>query len=218
MPNKNILLALVFLTVLSVFIGFSTTPNKDYELLVNALSVNFVISSVFYFLVVYIPEVQRRNRVFGSMDKQYREFKLSCISTFLILSKSQEYAHKEALLEQGEFKRYFSNNNTQNQSRWDAVVNGIQGSEYYLREILHELRMLNEEIRFVRSGIDIHDEEVFDFLNRLSQIIYKMDSTTPDYDEIKSFSRFLWEIFTGWSFVHGYRKSDLIKDMIDRIK
>ena len=217
MPNKNILIALILLTVLSLFIGFATTPNKDYQLLVNALSINFVISSVFYFLVVYIPEIQRRNRVFRSIDKSYREFKLSCIHTFLILSNSQEYTHREMLLEQDVFRRYFSNTNTQNQDRWSAVMSGIEDNGYYLREVLYELRMLNEEIRYVRNNIDIHDEEVFDFLNRLSQIISRMDATGPDYEDIKSFSRFLWELFSGWSFVEGYRKSDLIKDMIDRI-
>ena len=218
MPYKNILIVLILLTVLSLFIGFAKTPNKDYELLVNALSINFVISSVFYFLVVYIPEVQRRHRVFRSIDKSYREFKLSCIHTFLILSNSQEYRQREILLDQDEFRRYFSNMNTQNRDRWGAVMGGIEENGYYLREVLYELRMLNEEIRYVRNNIDIYDEEVFDFLNRLSQIISRMDATTPDYEDIKSFSRFLWELFSGWSFGEGYRKSDLIKDMIDRIK
>jgi hypothetical protein len=45
-----------------------------------------------------------------------------------------------------------------------------------------------------------------------------MESTKPDYDEIKSFCRFLWEIFIGWSFISGYRKTDLINDIIQRLK
>ena len=122
------------------------------------------------------------------------------------------------LLDQEEFKRYFKNNNSNNENRWDAVANGIQDNEYYLNEILYELRVLNDEIKFVRSNIDIHDEEVFQFLNNLSQIIHRMESTKPEYDDIKSFCRFLWEIFTGWSIIDGYRKTDIIADMIGRIK
>ena len=64
----------------------------------------------------------------------------------------------------------------------------------------------------------IHNEDVFQSLNKLSQIIHRMESTKPDYDEIKSFCRFLWEIFIGWSFISGYRKTDLINDIIQRLK
>jgi hypothetical protein len=218
MPDKNIIIGLIVATLICLLIGVSTTSSRNYDLLLNTLSVGFVTSATFFFIVVYLPERQKRNRVYRSIEKQYKQFKLSCISTFLILSNSQEYSYREMLLDQYEFKRYFSNNNSHNQVRWDMVINTIQDNEYYLNEILYELRVLNDEIRFVRNTIDIHYEEVFSFLNNLSQIIHRMESTTRDYESIKSFSRFLWEIFTGWSFIDGYRKTDLIKEMIGRIK
>jgi hypothetical protein len=201
-----------------LMVGARTTPNRDYIQLLNALSVGFVISAAFYFLVVYLPESQKRSRIYRGMEKQYRLFKKSCIDTFLILSCSQEYQHREMLLDQEEFRRYFKNYNANNENRWDAVANGIQNNEYYLNEILYELRMLNDEIKFVRNNIDIHDEEVFQFLKNLSQIIHRMESTKPEYDDIKSFCRFLWEIFSGWSFIDGYRKTDIIAEMIGHIK
>ncbi|MBI5435755.1 MAG: hypothetical protein HY937_01335 [Nitrosomonadales bacterium] len=218
MPERKIILFLIVATVVCLIVGIATTPDKNYIPLVNALSVGFVISAAFYFIVVYLPESQKRRRIHGSMERQYQLFKKSCIGTFLILSNSQEYQHREMLLDQEEFKRYFKNNNSNNENRWDAVANGIQNNEYYLNEILYELRVLNDEIKFVRSNIDIHDEEVFQFLNNLSQIIHRMESTKPEYDDIKSFCRFLWEIFTGWSIIDGYRKTDIIADMIGRIK
>lgn len=218
MLDNKIFVGLILTTVICLLIGVTTTPSNDYDLLLNALSVGFVISAIFFFIVVYLPEKQKRNRIYRSMEKQYRQFKLSCISTFLILSKSQEYHPQDMLLDQEEFRRYFQNNNAQNETRWDAVANEIQSNEYYLNEILYELRVLNDEIKFVRSSVDIHDEEVFTFLNHLSQIIHRMESTTRDYDAVKSLCQFLWEIFAGWSFIHGYRNRDLIYDMIKRVK
>jgi hypothetical protein len=218
MPERKIFWFLVIATVVCLTVSVITTPDKNYILLVNALSVGFVISAIFYFIVVYLPESQKRSRIFRSMKRQYENFKKSCISTFLILSSSQEYQHREMLLDQEEFKRYFKNSNANDENRWDAVANGIQNNEYYFGEILYELRVLNDEIKFVRSAIDIHNEDVFQFLNNLSQIIHRMESTKPEYDDIKSFCRFLWEIFTGWSFIDGYRKTDIIADMIERIK
>ncbi|MCD2453607.1 hypothetical protein GO003_024830 [Methylicorpusculum oleiharenae] len=218
MPERKILWFLVIATMVCLTVSVITAPDKDYILLVNTLSVGFVISAIFFFIVVYLPESQKRSRIYRSMKRQYEDFKKSCIGTFLILSSSQEYQHREMLLDQDEFKRYFKNSNVENEKRWDAVANGIQNNEYYLGEILYELRVLNDEIKFVRSAIDIHDEDVFQFLNNLSHIIHRMESTKPEYDDVKSFCRFLWEIFTGWSFIDGYRKTDIIVDMIERIK
>jgi hypothetical protein len=218
MPERKIIWGLIVATVVCLFLSIATTPDKNNMPLVNALSVGFVISAAFYFIVVYLPESQKKRRIYRSMERQYQLFKESCIGTFLILSDSQEYQHRELLLDQEEFRRYFKNNNTNNENRWDAIANGIQNNEYYLNEILYELRLLNDEIKFVRSNIDIHDDEVFQFLNNLSQVIHRMESTKPNYDDIKSFCGFLWEIFTAWSRIDGYRKTDIIADMIGRIK
>lgn len=78
--------------------------------------------------------------------------------------------------------------------------------------------MLNEEIRYTRNVVNLNDSEVFEFLNRLSQSIVRMESTEREYDDIKSFCGFLWSIFTGWNWVEGYRESDLIKEMLGRAK
>ena len=218
MPERKIILLLIIATVVCLIISVITTQDKNYNLLLNALSVGFITSAAFYYIVVYLSESKKRNRIYRSMKRQYQLFKKACIDTFLILSDSQEYQHREMLLDQEEFRRYFKNNNENNENRWDAVANGIQNNEHYLNEILYQLRMLNDEIKFVRNNIDIHDDEVFNFLNDLSQIIHRMESTKPEYDDIKSFSRFLWEMFSGWSFIDGYKKSDIIANMIKRIK
>lgn len=121
-------------------------------------------------------------------------------------------------MDQEEFRRYFKNNNEKGENRWDAVANGLQENELYLKEIVYELRMLNDEIRFIRSTLNIKDIEVYEFLGRLSREVVRMESTTQDYDEIKLFCRFLWEIFTGWNWVSGNSKTNLIQEMLGRAK
>ena len=39
--------------------------------------------------------------------------------------------------------------------------------------------------------VDIHDEEVFSFLKRMSHIIYRMRDVKTEYDDIKTLGRFL---------------------------
>jgi hypothetical protein len=218
MLNKKMTITLMIMTIASLALGLSTVDSSGYGKVVHSLSLGFVISALFYFLVVYLPEYNRRKMIHNALKSQYIEFKLSCISTFLIISDSQEYENREELLNLSEFRRYFKNNNKNGENRWDAVANSLQDNEFYLKEIIYNLRMLNEEIRYTRNVVNLNDPEVFGFLNRLSQSIVRMESTEREYDDIKSFCGFLWPIFTGWSWVEGYRESDLIKEMLGRAK
>lgn len=218
MLHKKTTTALIFLTLISLAIAILTINSKGFGNMFHSFSVGFVVSSIFYFLVVYIPEYKRRSIVRESLYNQYKQFKMSCINTFLVISDSQEYSNKEELLNLSEFRCYFKEDNKKGENRWDAVANSLQESEYYLKEVIYYLRILNEEIRYTRNTIHLNDPEVLDFLNSLSQLIVRMESTERDYDDIKSLCRFLWSIFTGWSWIEGYRESDLINDMIGRAR
>jgi hypothetical protein len=70
---------------------------------------------------------------------------------------------------------------------------------------------------FVLGSVDIRDEEAFDHLKRMSAAIRSMRDTTLGYDETKAFSGFLWQVFAGWDWITGYRKQDIIKEMINSI-
>ena len=90
-------------------------------------------------------------------------------------------------------------------------------TDYYLDELLTYLEILRGEILFAMSVIDIDDTRVIAFLKRLSNTIVKMRKTTRDYDLMKSFGNFMWEIFAGWNFVTGYQARDFFQDMIRAI-
>lgn len=121
------------------------------------------------------------------------------------------------LLDQEEFRRYFSNVTQEDQTRWDLVANGLQNNKHFIDVLLHELRMLNGEIRFYRSSTNIYNEESFIFFNNLSTILFQMESTESEYGDIKPFLGFLWVIFTGWSFIDGYNKSEILQEMISKL-
>ena len=214
MIDKRFQIGVLILAIIALVAAILTVRNDDYLEVVHSISVGFVLSAVFYFVVIYLPESRRKKIISSAFVSQYNQFRLNCISTFLILSNSQEYADRENLLNREEFRRYFKNENKNGKNRWDEVANGIQDNEFYLREIIYELRMFNEEIKYIRNSIYLGDSEVFNFLNRLSQAIHRMELTQSDYDDIKSFCRFLWEIFTGWNWVDGYKNSDYIERMI----
>lgn len=218
MLDKKLTILLIFLTLLFLAISIITVDSNGYENIIHSLSLGFVVSAIFYFLVVYMPEYKRRNMVHESFKSQYIQFKMSCIDTFLILSDSQEYSNREELLNLSEFRKYFKDENERGENRWDAIANYLQENDHYLKDVIYHLQIFNEEIRYTRNFVGLSEPEVFGFLNRLSQLIVRMESTERNYDDIKSLCGFLWSIFTGWSWIEGYSESDLIKDMIERAK
>jgi hypothetical protein len=174
MIDKRFQIVVLVIAIIALLVAILTVRNDDYLEVVHTISVGFVLSSIFYLVVVYLPESHRKKIISTAFVCQYNQFRLNCISTFLILSNSQEYKNHENLLIRGEFRRYFKNNNKNGKNRWDEVANGIQSNEFYLRELIYELRMFNEEIKYIQNTIYLGDSEVFDFLNRLSQSIHRI--------------------------------------------
>jgi hypothetical protein len=107
--NRYTVLTLAGLTGLSL-LGFTFVDSKEnVNDVLHSIFVALLASAAFYAGTVAIPEIQRRRRIRTSLRRQYRSFKKSCIDLFLIASKSQEYENRDNLLDQEEFKRYFSN-------------------------------------------------------------------------------------------------------------
>lgn len=175
------------------------------------------VSSIFFAVTVVAPETKRKNRIRKGLRKQYRSFKRRCIDLFLISAKSQDYQDRDNLLNHLEFRRYFSIEVANRQSRWDFVATSIDDQDYIFYEIVREFDFLSREIEFARSSVDIDDEKVEDFLVNLSQMIHTIKASEANSDDYKHFCRTLWSIFTRWNFIDGQLDEDIIESMIEKI-
>ena len=181
------------------------------------LSVASIASLIFYALLVRLPEHQKRQRIKRSFRRHYREFKEDCIGVMLgVVDGTYALELRDRLVNQKEFKEYFERAYSQGQDKWDALHNQME--QWHFDELITNLEILRDEMRFVLSSIDIPDEKPFEFLKRSSSLIAKMrDTSLDDYDGMKIFFRFLWEVFSGWSFITGYREDDVVEEMIKAI-
>ena len=187
-----------------------------WEKIAYDLGVGSIVSLFFYWLVVRLPENAKRRRIRKSFAEHFREFKEDSIATMLMVADGTfEWGFHRELVDQEKFRDYFKQQVTPTEDRWDSFHN--QMTDYSLDELLTHLEILRAEILFVMSAIEIDDEKVLEFLKRLSATIVRMRKTTNDYDSMKSFGNFMWEIFAGWSMVDGYRKRDFFDDMIQAI-
>lgn len=180
------------------------------------MSIGFLVSSFFYFLVVWFPERRRKNIIKNNLVEQYQSFKEDTISILLSACQSSYKGElPKDLSNQSEFRVFFEESVSDSQNRWHVVLNNL--NDRLLQELLVEFEILLNEVTYVLNNVTFEDPNVFSFFKRLSQTVYKMKNTTLDYDDVKHLSGFLWELFAGWSFIDGYRDDDIVSVMIKEI-
>lgn len=182
-----------------------------YDLASGAL-----ISILFYALMVRIPDNQRRRRYKKTLTSQYRHFRRDCITLILgVADGSYDSSLPDQLNDQRMFRSYFKARVTPGQVRWDRFCNNLD--DYHLRALVKRMETFRDEITFILNNVDIPPDEPFEFLKLLSAAIYSVHDTTPEADNIKQFSIFLWEILAGFNFEAGYTENNVFQKMIDTI-
>lgn len=198
------------------FVEVLLQPLSAGNSIVFGLSMGFLVSNIFYCLVVLLPEKRRRRMIGANLQHQYRDFREDCIAIFLSAMRESYPAElPQQLTGQKAFKDYFKAPYDESQSRWDRFLNGLD--DYHLKSILTELEILRAAVLYTLNNVEIGDEDVFAFLHRLSRQVHKFRYTNQDYDDVESLSRFLWELFAGWSFIDGYQDEDLAEVIIDKV-
>jgi hypothetical protein len=234
MRIKPLSVGLWVLSIASIFLALKSSNEPVLEIFRNTrvesllekfpsgnsiifdFSIGFLVSVIFYWMVVWFPDRQRKNVIKRNFEEQYRFFKKDTIAIFLsACGKSYEADLPRKLSEQSEFRKYFKEAVTESQDRWDCVLNGL--NEMLLKELLVEQQILMNEVGFILNNVNIDDRNVFSFFKRLSQAVYKLKDSTREYEELKQLSGFLWELFAGWSFIEGYRENDIVEVMISKI-
>jgi len=181
-----------------------------------SLSVGSAVSILFYFLIVWYPERRKRKILRESLKQNYYRFRLSTIGILLHSSDHCCDSHlQQKLNDPKEFRKYFQEDVTGSGERWYDVQNNLE--ECHLQELRIELEILRDELAYIISQIDISEPKTLDFFKNLSKYVYRMKQKSLEYDDVKSLSGFLWEIFANWDFSTGYVEEDIIEKMIQKI-
>jgi len=228
---SRILFVLFFLSIIFIFkssnenilsIFKETWIEKNFILfpygnsIIFNISIGIFVSIFFYFIVVWFPDRRKKKLLKNNLSKHYLYFKENCLHIFChAMNKECSISLMNKLMLQNEFKIFFKTKIPDSQERWDSVLNGLDNQLLY--ELLGELELLKNEIEFINNNITIDDEDVFAFMKNLSINIYRLRNINLENDDIKTLSRFLWQLFSGWSFIDGYKKDDIVQVMISKI-
>ncbi len=185
--------------------------------IIFSLSIGFLVSVIFYLLVVWFPNKQRKNLMKRNFEEQYRSFKRGAIGILLTACKSYDYELSLKLLDPNEFSKFIRTpvDDDPNNHKWYAIESGLD--EDHLKGLLVSLEIFMNEVAYVLNNIDINEPEAFAFFKRLSQAVYQLKNSTLGYDEFKPLESFILQILGGYDFATGRRDYDIVKKMIDKM-
>jgi hypothetical protein len=227
-PFWFVLNVLALLLLFVVDFGFMAVLKKSewwpdlFSVLTNLLT-GGVISLLFYFLVVVIPERRRRSVIKENLAKMYHSIKLDILWQIVFASTkggrhdlSTGVDEVEKLLDVVAFKTAFGGGREATEGFY-AFQNQMDEKTSEFLEIILNLEILAKQIEYVLSHYAIDDQNIFDFFKRLETFLIKMRHLQPGYDESKALCRFIWEIFSGYDFIDGYKGYDVVEKMIHDI-
>lgn len=180
------------------------------------LSVGYLSSTIFWILVVYLPDQSRRGLLRETLATRYKEFKNEIVQTFIwAAGEGQDIQFVEDLAnDHMKFKEYFGSSS----DRWYAVLNGIQGSKLRMHELHLAMKMFSDEVAYVLNNVPIDDPSVHRVFKRLNENIFRLrESETDLYNQVKYVGNFLWGVLARWSMIEGQLEDDIVERMIARI-
>ena len=173
------------------------------------LAIGYLVSLIFYVLVVAIPDRMRRRRTARWLKLHHQNFKRGCIGIYLsTIGDSWDSELPESLLEPKAFRQYFLARHTPNQSRWHAVHNGLY--EYGLPQLITECELFAHELEYTLLKLDISDDDIVLFIKRLSRSLRRLKTASPTYDDIKQLLNVLYPLHANWDWGAGYLDEDPI--------
>lgn len=230
--HLNVVLAV--LAVIAVLVMFATSGEPVAQLLSGTavesrlkalgwpntiafnLAVGYLVSALFWLLVVHVPERARRSVLRENLSRSYQSFRESTLQILLWASIGiHDSQLPRELSDHRKFREFFEADKS---ARWYAAMNGLQREEIRMGELVLELEIFADEVAYVLNTVAIQDAKVHRLFKVLKENIYRLNhSSAFTVEQVKYVGRFLWEVLSLWSFVDGQRESDIIQDTINRL-
>ena len=196
---------------------------SDFYTIVMSLLIGGIVSFLFYFLVIFIPESRKKKIIKNNLIKFYRDAKENILYQIVFASKrggrddlNADSQTIEGLMTVEGFKATFEGGRESHEGYY-AASNIIQEGGIEYREIILNLHLLSRQIEYVLHNYSMADQELFDFFKRLEKLLIRLEKIGPGYDEEKQLSGFIWTIFAGFNFIDGFIGYDIVENMIKKI-
>lgn len=218
---------LIFLfALLYVHIFSEISKNKWWPDLYNFslnLLIGGVVSFIFYYLVVFIPQKRKKETIKNASLNMYFRIKRDIMWQVLFasmkggrqgLESTPDFVDK--LLGVQFFRDTFSGGREANEGFY-AFENQMTSSSMEFDRIVQNLRFLARQIEYVLHNCDITNEDLFQSFKRMEIALLSLQETKPGYDESEPLTGFIFRTFAGWDPVDGYIGYDRIQRALEEL-
>jgi hypothetical protein len=178
------------------------------------LSSGLLISSFFWWLVVYLPERQRKAILRGKLSRDYEQFQQNVLFTLLWASGQSSVSSDQVreLTDPKKFVEYFGANR---QAHWHDALNGLEDDK--MLQLDAYLQQFAYSIESTLNNTQILVEDVHVILSHLNEVLRGRLLPPDNYERVKLTGRLLWSIFARFDSFEGYYQKDIIGDAIASI-
>ena len=183
-----------------------------------------LVSFLVYWLVEVLPEKRRRRLLKDNLRFIYRDLKRDILGEVVsasckggrhdLCSLTSDTIDK--LMEVGAFRAAFDGGREADEGFY-AFENQMDERTPEFEEIILKLKMLSRQVAFALQSYPFEDAELFGFFKRLEMTLLRLEHTEPGYDSSKLLCAFIYQMFTGFSWVEGHRGYDVVEKTIDGI-
>lgn len=218
------LTALCLLLLLKFFFGFFSGPMAAdvFDVLFNIVS-GGMISFLFYFLVVHVPERRRARVLKDNAIAVYRGLRGDLVTAVVMASVkggrkdlSTSLDEIERLTNVDAFKAQFSSGRLSHEGYY-AFENQMSHRTYEFERIIQDFKILASEPNFFLHNYPGAEAEHFMSLKRLEISLAALIDSQPGYDESKQLCSFLYSFLAGFDLLKGYLGRDVYLEALERI-
>lgn len=174
-------------------------PHTPWEIVHN-LAQDTVISLLFYYLLVYVPEKRKNDRIKKSLQMAFEDFKINTIRVFMHITKKEnvDLESIKKLLKPNEFKKYFADD------KWQEVMNGLTHNKKLMHSVMQNLDILRKDFLFSLYNADISDNDMYYYIKDSAQSLAQFSYMEPEAEDMELLSEFLWNMFSKTSWIHNH--------------
>lgn len=182
-----------------------------------------LVSFLFYFLVVYVPERRKKRVIVDNLRRMYRSIKRDLLYSVIFASQKggrrdlkADFETVEKLMTPLGFRDVFEKGREADEGFY-AFENQMSDRTWEFQQIVLSLEMLSKQVEYLLHNFEIEDQKAFDFFKGLELHLMRIRSNGAGYDESKQLCAFIWRIFAGWDPIEGYVQDDEVQEMIERL-
>jgi hypothetical protein len=163
------------------------------------LAVGTLLSLVFYWLLVRIPELSRNARLRQRLERHYDALKRECVVQLLFASGGEPTVENIERLATNPvaFRDHFY---AAEGAPWYRAMNQFDHPDTnYFERVREAFQIFKEELDFTIDHAHIGDDQAFGELKDLSLLMQDAISIPKDYDGTKGFFGILQMVLGGWA-------------------